>query len=376
MTSHGSVSKRTWVHEGQKREAWMFAVRVNGRRIRQSGFLTKAMAQEALEEAKHPSPAPEPVAAAPQSMTLGQAFERYFLLKAQKRSLYEDRRTAGRLMRALGADTPLHEITASRISEYRAQRLSVKRGEAFLSPASINRPLGVLKHLLRLAHEEWEALPAVPRIRLEKERQGRLRWLTSEEATKLLDACRAQKKSPALADLVEFCVFTGLRQAEALGLTWDRVDRSRGVIQLEVTKNGRRREVPLNGPADAALVRRAESRVALVFGSRSWYAFRKAWRRAVRAAGLGDFHFHDLRHTFASWAVQRGATLPELKDLLGHSSLAMVMRYAHLAPEHLRSAVSRLDAVMACPQGTAEMATWPEESSKSASAQMDDSPAR
>ena len=84
----------------------------------------------------------------------------------------------------------------------------------------------------------------------------------------------------------------------------------------------------------------------LVFGSRSWNTFRKSWEAALEAGQLGDFHFHDLRHTFASWAVQRGVTLAELKDLLGHATLAMVMRYAHLAPEQLRSAVSRLDDVL------------------------------
>jgi len=79
--------------------------------------------------------------------------------------------------------------------------------------------------------------------------------------------------------------------------------------------------------------------------------FRKAWEKALEAARLHGLHFHDLRHTFASWAVQRGATLPELKDLLGHATLAMVMRYAHLSPEHLRSAVARLDTVMATGTG-------------------------
>jgi integrase len=76
----------------------------------------------------------------------------------------------------------------------------------------------------------------------------------------------------------------------------------------------------------------------------------------VESAGIGNCRFHDLRHTFASWAIQRGATLLEVKDLLGHHSLAMVMRYAHLAPEHLRSAVSRLDTVLP-PQGRASSGT-------------------
>jgi integrase len=119
-----------------------------------------------------------------------------------------------------------------------------------------------------------------------------------------------------------------------------------GVILLEVTKSGRRREVPLNNEADAALVRQGPREAGPVFGTSSWYAFRKTWEAAVKTAKVPDFHFHDLRHTFASWAIQRGATLPELKDLLGHSSLAMVMRYAHLSPEHLRSAVSRLEGVL------------------------------
>jgi integrase len=132
-------------------------------------------------------------------------------------------------------------------------------------------------------------------------------------------------------------------------LTWDRVDRSRGVVLLEVTKSNRRREVPLNSQADAVLMRRGPQGAGYVFGTSSWYAFRPYWEEAVRAVGLVNFHFHDLRHTFASWAVQRGATLPELKDLLGHSSLAMVMRYAHLSPEHLRSAVGRLDGMLAAP---------------------------
>jgi integrase len=261
--------------------------------------------------------------------------------KARKRTLRSDQRNAAILISVFGAETPLVEITAARISEYRATRLALP-----ISPYAVNRPLAMLRHLLRLAHEEWEVLPSVPRIRLEREPQGRLRWLTPEEATKLLEACRQHRGAP-LVDLVEFCLYTGLRQAEALGLTWDRVDRSRGVILLEVTKSGRRREVPLCGPADAVLARRKGE--GKVFGTSSWTMFRNGWEKAVALAGLHDLHFHDLRHTFASWAVQRGATLPELKDLLGHATLAMVMRYAHLSPEHLRTAVSRLDGVLTLP---------------------------
>ncbi len=113
-------------------------------------------------------------------------------------------------------------------------------------------------------------------------------------------------------------------------------------------RSGRRREVPLNERADAVLARR-KAGDGLVFGTRSFDRFRTAWETAVQRAKLVDFRFHDLRHTFASWAVQRRVTLPELKDLLGHSSLQMVQRYAHLGPEHLRSATAKLDDVLPSP---------------------------
>jgi integrase len=353
IISRGSIRKRKWVYQGQKRSAYEFNIVVERDGVKKRTrrvFLTRAEATEALEvfreETKNPvSPAPASVA----SITLAEAFERYFQAKARKRSLDEDQRIAKHLKAEFSEQTPLAEITAGRISAYKAKLLAVeksRRGRA-LSTASINRPLALIRHLLRLAHEEWEVLPAVPRIKLEKEAQGRLRWLTPEEATILLTKCREQK-NPTLADLVELALYTGMRQGELLGLTWGSVDRSRGVVLLEVTKSGRRREVPLNGPADAVLARRAGDGKAegLVFGTTSWDAFRKHWEAALEAAKLADFHFHDLRHTFASWAVQKGATLPEVKDLLGHSTLAMVMRYAHLAPEHLRAAVSRLDGVL------------------------------
>jgi len=352
--SHGRVRRRVWTRRGPtghqiRVTSWGFTVQVGGRQHKQfSAEWTKEAAQEALakfllgkDQAKT------------KPITFADAAQRYEQAKARKRSLSEDKKTLKRLLTHFGQETKLNKLTADIIGQYRDQRFAAGSknrkdpdGKPLpLSTAAINRELALLRHLLRLAHEEWGALAAVPRIRLEKEPQGRLRWLTPEEATRLLVKCR-ETKNPILADLVEFCLFTGLRQAEALGLTWEGVDRSRGVVLLELTKSGRRREVPLNSEADAVLVRRGPQVVGLVFGTSSWYAFRSHWETAVAAAKIDDFRFHDLRHTFASWAVQQGATLQEVKDLLGHSSLAMVMRYAHLSPEHLRKAVGRLDGLL------------------------------
>jgi len=126
-----------------------------------------------------------------------------------------------------------------------AQRLaasSVRRkdgaGEATkLSAASINRPLALLRHLLRLAHEEWEELATVPRIRLEREPEGRIRWMEPDEEARLLEAC-GQSRNKQLGKIVTVALESGLRKGELLGLTWDRVDLSRGVIRLEGAATG------------------------------------------------------------------------------------------------------------------------------------------
>jgi integrase len=177
------------------------------------------------------------------------------------------------LKSAFGADTQLADLTASRISAYKATRLASKLGkpeaERLLTAAAVNRPLALLRHLLRIAHEEWELLPAVPKIRLEKEAQGRLRWLTEDEIKKLLEAC-GKSRNRELSAAVIVAINTGLRRNELLGLTWDRADLSRGVIRLEVTKSGKRREVPLNAESYAALVRLGPKESGRVFKKQSY----------------------------------------------------------------------------------------------------------
>ena len=291
---------------------------------------------------------PAPKATSDGGITFGQAAERYLATKSRKRSLAEDKRIIGHLKSEFGVETPLTEITASRISEYKARRLSSVRKigegagvtERQLTAAAVNRPLALLRHLLRLSHEEWEVLETVPKIRLEKEPQGRLRWLTQDEITRLLAAC-AKSKNKELKAAVIVALNTGLRRGELLGLTWDRIDASHGVVRLEMTKSksARRREVPLNDDSYRALISLGQKEGGLVFKTRF---IQSAYENAVKAARLDDVNFHTLRHTFASWAVMRGVSLKELQELLGHASLAMTMRYAHLAPEHLRTAVNRL----------------------------------
>jgi integrase len=215
-----------------------------------------------------------------------------------------------------------------------------------LTAAAVNRPLAVLRHLLRLAHEEWEIISSVPRIKLEREPQGRIRWLEADEEVRLLAAC-AKSQNKRLAAIVTVAMETGLRRGELLGLTWDRVDMTRGVLRLEVTKSGRRREVPMRQVvynALAALPGAHEGRVWRV-GS-----IRTAFENAVTEAKLDSpFHFHDLRHHFATGYVMRGGALPALQQILGHATLAMTMRYSHLSPKHLREEMTRTERAVTTP---------------------------
>jgi hypothetical protein len=191
------VNQRLWKIPGQrtKRKAWGFTAQIKGKQVRRykaewtqddaEAELAKALLD--IEPAKPKGP----------GITLAQAADRYLSRKARKRTIEADRRQLDLLKAEFGAETPLAEITASRISEYKAKRLAavrkIRKGEAGVErrlTAAVNRPLKLLRHLLRLAHEEWGEIGVVPKIRTEKEPQGRLRWLTQEEAAKLLAACK------------------------------------------------------------------------------------------------------------------------------------------------------------------------------------------
>jgi integrase len=277
-------------------------------------------------------------------MTFGQAVGRYLLAKDRKRSIAEDRRILKVLTEEFGAATSLTEITASRISAYKAKRMATKSRQAAdedqrLSAASINRPLALLRHLLRLAHEEWEVLAVVPKIRLEKEPEHRIRWLEPDEEARLLTALKSTANRWAYP--ITVCALeSGLRRGELLHLVWSQVDLSRGVIRLEKTKSGRRREVPMRQAVYDILSQLPGPREGRVWPVKS---IRAAFEKAVELARLDDFHFHDCRHHFASWWVMNGGSLPALQQVLGHRTLVMSMKYAHLNQDHLRAEVAKTE---------------------------------
>ena len=176
---------------------------------------------------------------------------------------------------------------------------------------------------------------------------GRVRFLSNDELTALLEACR-DSSCGYLYPAVMLALTTGMRRGEQFGLTWEDVDFERGWITLGVTKNKQRRGVPLVGGALEELrslgrVRRIDT--AFVFPSHNGKKpldIRLPFTNALKRAGITDFHWHDLRHCAASYLAMSGVPLKVIGKLLGHSTSAMTDRYSHLADEIVTDAVSKV----------------------------------
>lgn len=222
------------------------------------------------------------------------------------------------------------------------------------SNSTINREISILSSSINYAIRRWGWNIANPASGLNlKTPEGRLRWLTTTETRQLLKSAN-ESKAPHLHDFIVLALNTGMRRSEILRLQVSKIDLVAKKIHLEgsQTKSGRRRVIPLNNRAIQAIQSVLErnhqngvtgSRLFLQRNGRPVVQINTAFKNAVRASGIEDFRLHDLRHTFASWLVQSGVPLPEVRDLLGHSTIKQTERYAHLAPGHLHSAVAVLD---------------------------------
>lgn len=245
---------------------------------------------------------------------------------------------------------PIAALTASHVAQVRDKMLNetTRRGDR-RSPAFVRRSLAVLSHMFTIAHREWD-FPGdnpVQRIQKPKLSRGRVRFLDKDEMERLLKACQASSCT-LMAPLVVLAVSTGARRGELMRLKWSDFDWTSGQIRLEITKNGHARAVPLTGRAHAMMVKMYNQRQGdFVFARRDGTApmdVEKHWQKAVEAAGLQDFRFHDLRHTAASYLAMNGASLIEVSAVLGHRTLQMVQRYSHLSEQHTTDVVRRMNA--------------------------------
>ena len=289
--------------------------------------------QEVLE-GKEPIPV-KPI----KNHTLNQLAEQYLTWAERQRSFRSKKGFVKALLKEFG-NLPLRQFSIMMLEEWQSKRL------AYNKPATVNRHIGTLKHMFTKA-VDWEmveddTLKKMRRVKLLPENNRRLRYLSMEELQSLIDAC-----PPHLRPIVTCAVNTGMRKEEILSLEWDKhIDLRHGFILLNVTKNGERREVPINQPLKETLqglVRRIDSPYVFIDVNGNRYKdIKKSFHSALRKASIKDFRFHDLRHCFASHLIMAGIDLTTVKELLGHKDIRMTMRYAHLAPSHKQKAVEVL----------------------------------
>ncbi|MCF8016920.1 MAG: site-specific integrase, partial [Chromatiaceae bacterium] len=238
-----------------------------------------------------------------------------------------------------------------------AREYIAKRKDQGASPGTINKEIGLASAAWNWGKHELELNIENPwQTRRLKEPSGRARWLSRDEAERLLEAARNSSAKAHLPAFIQLCLYTGLRPGEALALTWPRVDfgRNRLILDADDSKNGKPAEVPISPTARLALIERARFR-AQWCPSSPWVFCRRNGERiaqikhgfasAAAAAGLVDVHPHDLRRTCGSWLVQAGVGIERVSAILRHSDIDVTSRvYAHLRPSDLADALEHLEA--------------------------------
>ena len=248
-----------------------------------------------------------------------------------------------------GGDTLLANIRYIDLETYRNKLKSkLTRHDTVRAEASVNREMATIRHLFSKA-VEWDMIDRHPFERgkslLFKLDNHRIRYLSEEEITRLVAECLPKIH---LHRIVVCALHTGMRKGEILSLQWKYI-RS-GFIYLEKTKTKTKREIPINAELEPLFkeIRKEQgltSEYVFTYAKRTFSRIDRAFHGALKRAGIEDFKFHDLRHTFASHLVMKGASLKEVQELLGHKTMTMTLRYAHLSQDHKKKAVNLLNGL-------------------------------
>lgn len=235
-------------------------------------------------------------------------------------------------------------------------KVTAIRKKTGVTNATVNRCMQVVSRILRRAAFEWEWIDRAPKVHSLHEPLKRIRWLTKEEAVRLI-----HELPDHLQAMVRFSLATGLRKANVTGLQWTQIDlaRKQAWIHADQAKGRKPIAVPLSSEAVSVLRGERFKSQTDVFTYKDKPVGQvngKAWKAALKRAGIANFRWHDLRHTWASWHVQSGTPLYVLQQLGGWQSLEMVQKYAHLASEHLAPYVERVSG-LSIEEG-AEVATF------------------
>lgn len=342
----GGVYKRTWIYQGKKRRAWAVRYSVNGGPpVRKIVADTREGADAELDRLKEDYR--RRLLGVAEGKTLADLAPLFLAHKeSQGRAMEPIRIRVERLLIPYFGRMALEEIGAEALDGY------IKgRREEGVESATVNRDLGVLRHMLRLAVRKWKWLRQEPYFEMLPEGGARERELTEEEEARLLP-----KGSPAFRALVQAAIFTGMRQGELIGLTWGQVDLAGRALDFPPTKRGRKRLVPIAEPLYYVLARLRHQRSAAggpkpidrVFLRENGTPWTKdsVERRLEAALKVAEIEtplrWHDLRHTCSSRLKRLGVDDMEIQELLGHKSLRTTRGYIHIRTEQLRRAVNLL----------------------------------
>lgn len=336
----------------QRGTKWQVDVQVKGRR-RSVSAATREEAEAKEAELRAHLYAGETSTPSHRVWTVGEAFDRtYQVAWAGARSERTMRLLGQRICAHFGRGTRLSAVTTDALDDWVVALKA--RGN---SNGTINRNLAGMSKMMSVALDRGrlDKKPKMPRLR---EAQGRIRYLTDDEEATVLHLFRQWGKADH-ADAFVVLIDTGLRCGELWKLEGRDLDLSHGVVSVWQTKADLPRSVPMTRRVRAILERRRAAPPFLAGDVAGGWApgsdrlfpfdnfwFRNGWLRVREHMGLaGDPQFvpHVLRHTCASRLVQRGVTIPVVKEWLGHKTITVTMRYAHLAPANLLAAVSVLE---------------------------------
>lgn len=311
----------------------------SGERVRQStGTTNKALAQEFHDKLKHELWRIAKLGDRPRR-TWNEAVVRWLKEQSHKATIGTDK------IHLRWLDAHLNGKHLDTINRFMIDRITDAKLAEGVSNASVNRVLEVLRAILRKCVNEWEWLDRAPQVRMLKEPTRRIRFLTREEAQRLL-----AELPEHLADMAAFSLATGLRRSNVTGLQWSQVDVVKRLAWIHPDQAKARKAIPVPLNAEAVLLIRKQigkhpTHVFSYHGHPILQVSTKAWYKALERAGIEDFRWHDLRHTWASWHVQNGTPLFALQELGGWESPEMVRRYAHLAADHLAPYADKLCAL-------------------------------
>lgn len=308
---------------------WLDLYAPDGKRIRQScGTQDRKEAQEYHDRLKSELWRQNKLGEKPRH-TWQEAVVKYVAENQNQRSLKTTKENL-RFLHSFLSEKKLDEIDKCLIEHIKHEKIATG-----VAVATVNRMLTVLRAILNAAYY-WEWLDKPPVIKLLSGDAERIRWLTHDQANALLNELPEHLKP-----IVTFALATGLRETNITGLQWSQIDMARKCawIHADQAKGKKALAVPLNDDALSVIKAQIGRHLTSVFTYKGKSIHRgncKAWRKALKRAGIDDFRFHDLRHTWASWHVQNGTPLHVLKELGGWTDMKMVLRYAHLSSEHLQ----------------------------------------